>query len=119
LDRIIVRDLLYHYTTEAGLVGIIGSDDLRATHVRFLNDWTEFREALTERYLRILLDSFRAGLPADLPSTARLVIDSMISRRAPEILQVIVGSDSANDTFVCSFRGIGGKVPLRCRTSAI
>ena len=98
-----MRDLLYHYTTEAGLTGIVGSDRIRATHIRFLNDWTEFREAFTESYVRRLLDSFRASLPADLPAEARLVIDGMISRRAAEILEIILASESANETFVCSF----------------
>jgi hypothetical protein len=98
-----MSDLLYHYTSEAGLSGIIENDNLRATHVRCLNDWMEFREALNETYVRVLLDSFRAGLPLDLPADTRLVIDGMVSRRAPEILEVIVGSDSENGTFVCSF----------------
>ena len=98
-----MRDLLYHYTTEAGLTGIVGSDRNRATDIRFLNDWTEFREAFTESYVRRLLDSFRASLPADLPAEARLVIDGMIPRRAAEILEIILASESANETFVCSF----------------
>jgi hypothetical protein len=46
--------LLYHYTSEQGLLGIIGNDNIRATHIRFLNDSTEFREAFTEKYVRIL-----------------------------------------------------------------
>jgi len=98
-----MRDLLHHYTSEAGLAGIIGSDNIHATHIRFLNDWMEFREAFTESYVRILLDSFRAGLPSDLPPDARRVIDGMISRRASEILEIAVASESANETFVCSF----------------
>ena len=98
-----MSDLLYHYTTEAGLTGIVGSDSIRATHVRFLNDWTEFREAFTESYVRKLLDSFRGALPTDLPVDALLVIDGMISRRAVEILEIILASESANETFVCSF----------------
>lgn len=98
-----MHDLLYHYTSEAGLSGIIENDNLRATHVRFLNDWTEFREAFTETYVRRLLGSFQAELPGDLPADTRLVIDGMVSRRAPEILEIIAGSGSANDTFVCSF----------------
>jgi hypothetical protein len=97
-----MHNLLYHYTSEAGLTGIIENDNLRATDVRFLNDWTEFREAFTESYVRVVLDSFQAGLPADLPVDARLVIDG-ISRRVPEILEIIAGSGSINDTFVCSF----------------
>jgi len=98
-----MRDLLYHYTREAGLNGIVESDTIRATDVRFLNDWTEFRVAFTDTYVRILLDSFRAGLPADLPADARLLVDRIVSRRATEILDIISGSQAANDTFVCSF----------------
>ena len=98
-----MHDLLYHYTSEPGLIGIVENDNLRATHVRFLNDWTEFREAFAEDYVRQLLDSFRASLPEDLPPDAITVIDGIISRRAPEILEIISGSDSANETFVCSF----------------
>jgi hypothetical protein len=95
--------LLYHYTSEAGLTGIIGSDNIRATHIRFLNDWMEFREAFTQSYVRILLDSFRAGLPSDLAPDACRVMDGMLSRRAREILEIAAGSESANETFVCSF----------------
>ena len=98
-----MQDLLYHYTSEVGLTGIVESGGIRATHIRFLNDWTEFREAFTQSYVRILLDSFRAGLPADLPLDSARVIDGMISKRAPKILEIPSGSESANETFVCSF----------------
>jgi hypothetical protein len=96
-------DLLCHYTSEDGLEGIIENDNIRATHVRFLNDWTEFREAFTERYLRVLIDSFRAQLPVDLDPTARQVIDSVLSKRTGEILDIIELSDTSNETFVSSF----------------
>jgi hypothetical protein len=98
-----MRDLLYHYTTEAGLTGIVESDTIRATDVRFLNDWTEFSVAFKESYVRILLDSFCARLPSDLPPDARLVLDRIVSRRAGEILDIIAGTQTANETFVCSF----------------
>jgi hypothetical protein len=92
-------DLLYHYTSTEGLLGIIEQDNIRATHVRFLNDWTEFREAFTEKYVPILVDSFRAGLPKDFDEAAERVL----SRRRPEILGIIESSGSTNETFVCSF----------------
>jgi hypothetical protein len=37
--------LLYHYTDEQGLLGILESENIRATHFRFLNDITEREEA--------------------------------------------------------------------------
>jgi hypothetical protein len=98
-----MHDLLYHYTSEAGLTGIVENDNLRATHVRFLNDWTEFREAFTEKYLLVLIDSFKTALPPNLDGAAREVIERVLSRRTAEILEIIELSEGRNETFVCSF----------------
>jgi len=38
---------LYHYTSPAGLIGIVTTRTLWATHVRFLNDTAELNHALT------------------------------------------------------------------------
>lgn len=40
------EELLYHYTDQAGLDGILASDCMRATHYKFLNDFSECLEAL-------------------------------------------------------------------------
>src|SRR4051812_4201029 len=37
---------LYHYTTQAGLLGILETKSIWASEIRFLNDATEFRTAL-------------------------------------------------------------------------
>lgn len=37
---------LYHYTTQAGLLGIIEGHELRATKVHYMNDSTEFKASL-------------------------------------------------------------------------
>src|ERR687896_1827244 len=37
---------LYHYTTQAGLLGILTSKSIWASEIQFLNDTTEFRTAL-------------------------------------------------------------------------
>ena len=95
--------LLYHYTSEAGLQGIIESGRLWATHVRFLNDYTEFREAFNEVYVEALADAYRQGLPSDIDNTARLVIEGLLSNRNRRgILQIIENSGLATDAFVCS-----------------
>ncbi len=37
-------ELLYHYTTQEGLLGIFDTQEIWATHIRYLNDKTrEFR----------------------------------------------------------------------------
>jgi hypothetical protein len=56
------KGLLYHYTGLDGLMGIIEHDNLRATHVRYLNDLKEFLDA--DDYLDCLLEEFE---PKDLP----------------------------------------------------
>ena len=73
--------LLYHYTFEEGLQGITEYYNIRATHVRFLNDYTEFRQAFQEEYVGALADAFREGLPEDLDNTARRVVEGMLSKR--------------------------------------
>ncbi len=96
--------LLYHYTSEMGLQGIIESDRIWATHVRFLNDYTEFRQAFNVVYVEALTEAFREGLPADIDSTARLVIEGLVSKRNHAgILKMIEDSGWAIDAFVCSF----------------
>jgi hypothetical protein len=51
-----MSEILYHYTTAAGLMGIVQSRTLRATNAEFLNDAQELqfgrsrlRDALLER----------------------------------------------------------------------
>jgi len=40
------KDMLFHYTSAAGLVGILQSHTVWATHVYFLNDWNECDRAI-------------------------------------------------------------------------
>jgi hypothetical protein len=37
---------LYHYTTQAGLLGILSDKDIWATHTQYLNDASEYRYAI-------------------------------------------------------------------------
>jgi len=55
------NDLLYHYTTQEGLLGIIESGMLWATHVQFLNDEMEFKLGL-RRFEECLLAPEVQGL---------------------------------------------------------
>ena len=97
-------NLLYHYTSEAGLRGILESDRIWATDVRFLNDDTEFQRAFNDKYLQIVIEAFRTSMRKDIDSEAARIINGMLSARnhAP-ILELIEKSKETNDTFVCSF----------------
>ena len=84
--------------------GIIESDWLWATHIRFLNDYTEFRRAFTDKYLEALIGTFRASMRRDIDNTAAKVIDGMLSQRNHlPILKIIEDPGTRNDTFVSSF----------------
>ncbi len=50
---------LYHYTTQSGLLGIIGQKQIWATHTQFLNDRREFLHALdlVRQEIERMLDS--------------------------------------------------------------
>ena len=40
------RETLYHYTSLTGVLGIVGSAELRASDIRYMNDSTELRHTL-------------------------------------------------------------------------
>jgi|WetSurMetagenome_2_1015567.scaffolds.fasta_scaffold202366_1 hypothetical protein len=66
--------LLYHYTDQTGLLGILESKSIWATHVRYLNDASEFTHGLSIaaqciKAIRINLESNLKGFPDD---TSRL-----------------------------------------------
>lgn len=97
-------DLLYHYTSESGLKGIVESGSLWATHIRFLNDYTEFRQAFRDRYVEVLTEAFRKGRRNDIDPVAAQVIDGVLAKRNHSaILETIEGSAARNEIFVCSF----------------
>ena len=98
------NDLLYHYTSESGLQGIIESDRIWATHIRFLNDYTEFRQAFRDKYVEAFVDAFREGMRKDIDHLAASVIGGVLAKRNHSvILETIEGSAARNETFVCSF----------------
>jgi hypothetical protein len=69
-DRTLV---IYHYTTVAGLLGILESGHLRGTHVGFLNDTSEIAYGL--RVCRTVLEDERSRRGS---SQERVVLDNAI-----------------------------------------
>ena len=67
---------LFHYTSVAGLMGILDGQSLRMTHSSFLNDSTEISLFFEHRLVKVLESGVRAELAADpelqvLPKFAR------------------------------------------------
>jgi hypothetical protein len=73
--------LVYHYTTMEGLLGIVGSRTLRATHLFFQNDASEFDAA--RDHAREALAAFAlASRPSSLRKDLRNVL-GRLARRHP------------------------------------
>jgi hypothetical protein len=70
-----VPDLLWHYTSAEGLLGIVSSRHFRATDVLFFNDSSEVHYALG--LIEKALPEIRLGLD---PGPATQVLDSVIGR---------------------------------------
>lgn len=96
------KGLLYHYTTQDGLLGIIDSSCIWATHAGFLNDASEFKRGLG--IVRHQLDEFRFN-----PSSVKMARQSTSPAEA-ELERVMVDNfrrallvvDEV-DVFVASF----------------
>ena len=87
---------LLHYTSVAGLLGILESQSLHATHSAFLNDSTEISLFLERRLATVLESGIRAELAADpelqvLPQFARNreEADGVVTRYAKEMAEAI------------------------------
>jgi hypothetical protein len=86
--------LLYHYTDQKGLLGIIEGGCLRATHYRFLNDIEERREAI--RYFSNVLFQRKSYKPTTgIASSVREHVLSEVQRNLDKELQ------SVDAYFVC------------------
>ncbi len=87
---------LLHYTSVAGLLGILQSDSLRATHSAFLNDSTEISLFFEKRLAKILEAGIRAEFAADpelqvLPEFASTSeeADAVVTRYANDMADAI------------------------------
>ena len=105
-------DLLYHYTSQAGLQGILASDRIWATDIYSLNDWTEFRLLFTSATMQLLADTFNSGLPDDIDADAKkMMVDRVLAERNfPTLLELIKTDPPYGDrkgAFVCSLTAAG------------
>jgi hypothetical protein len=101
-------DILYHYTSQADLLGILASDRIWATDIYALNDWTEFRLLFTSASMQLLADAFNSGLPDDIDAEAKkMMIDRVLAERNFPTLLNIINAGERKGVFVCSFTAAG------------
>lgn len=97
--------VLYHYTTQDGLLGIINNREIWATHTQYLNDVREFTHAIS--IVQVELASMRSELRhrdhADLLSEMEEGL-----RHGMEAINVCVCSFSADGDLLSQWRAYGG-----------
>jgi hypothetical protein len=102
---------LYHYTTQAGLLGIIQDRQIWATHTQYLNDRREFLHAvdLVRGEIQKLLDDHNAG-HGEVSATRMEALDRMrgVLSMSPEHINVCVCSFSADSDSLSQWRAYGG-----------
>ncbi len=95
------RETLYHYTSLSGLLGIIGSRELRASDIRYMNDSAELRHTL-DLLNRQVTRRILSGV--DHPEVLNAFLD-WLSRRIVSGPMLFGGSFRANGNLLSQWRG--------------
>lgn len=116
---------VYHYTTSGGLIGIIDSNNLRGTDVRYLNDPGEFQfgfKAVAHCLYEALFENgFLAGNGAEFETRKRKVLYGRslgeIWKRAPDAVAAVMSKAllgvccfCENDDLLSQWRGYGSNL---------
>ena len=97
-------ETLFHYTSQEGLLGILGSKVLWATHILYLNDRKEFWQAFDVAITQIEESATQTGDPEEkalLERTKRKVLQ-------PNSEAAYVASFSEDGDSLSQWRGYGG-----------
>jgi hypothetical protein len=102
---------LYHYTDAEGLKGIIESGMLRATHLAFMNDASEYLHAVSLFRERIQLEKKRANNPLQanlLAEMDQLTSDTRPEHTAPYFITCFSAAENNLNQWRAYGRGEGG-----------
>jgi Protein of unknown function (DUF2971) len=100
-----VPEILYHYTDAAGLKGIVESGVLRATHIAFTNDASEYLHASSLLVERVKLEKARATDPLRLSVLAEM--EKWIATRPEGGAPYFVACFSAKENSLNQWRAYG------------
>lgn len=101
-----VPDILYHYTTQSGLLGIIQQDEIWMTHTQYLNDSREFHHAvdLAHKVLAEKLASSQNDYERHIWEAMQKSISSGLST-----VNICVSCFSENGDSLSQWRAYGGR----------
>lgn len=111
-NKIVENDTLYHYTTQEGLIGILESNCLWATHYKFLNDYSEIVSAKEKIFEFIegmlFLRNYNINTKEDLESITKDIeqasINSMNAKQTAEKnTNVIMNYIKEQEFYITSF----------------
>jgi hypothetical protein len=94
---------LYHYTTQAGLLGIIKNNEIWATHTQYLNDAREYRHAID-----VVTAEIAKRLADAVDDSRRILGDMAEAVRRAESMNVCVCSFSEDRDSLSQWRAYGG-----------
>ncbi len=98
-------DILYHYTTQNGLLGIINAKEIWASHTQYLNDFREFGHAID--IVKEELSPMKQGtLDDDQAELLREMEEALM--KGIEGINVCVCSFSADGDVLSQWRAYGG-----------
>ena len=102
-----VPETLYHYTTQVGLLGIIGNDELWMTHTQYLNDTQEFRHAID-----LVIAEIKRRIAAATGSLEKIILGEMLGNLSPDnaSMNVCVACFSEVGDSLSQWRAYGGSV---------
>jgi len=101
------HEILYHYTTQRGIIGIFETSELWLTHTQYLNDHREFRHALKVAGQNIVRQLGQES--ADSPRHKMLQeMWEDLQEGGQESINVCVGSFSERGDSLSQWRAYGG-----------
>jgi hypothetical protein len=74
--------ILFHYTSMQNLISIVETDRIRATHIRYLNDWSE-AETMWSLVLKRLIERKDSARSTEESAYLSEIIDLAHTRRTP------------------------------------
>ncbi len=111
-----MAEIIYHYTTASGLLGILDTRTIWCTHVSYLNDTLEYKHGVYvyQRTLQSIVDDDE--LSSDVRSTAKTALEVLVGHTSIDALlddprRFYVASFSARDDDLSQWRAYGGSGP--------